>query len=107
VEEPARALGAVSECQGQRPRSVQESRYAGDHLSEGAGLWRVAVSLFGRALTDWRSPTLQRPSGNPAAAAHSPQTRRGTDRRAIENTNVTNTAASLYKHVAKASKVKR
>src|SRR5260370_41969641 len=52
MEETARALGAVSECQGQRPRSGQESRDAGDHLSEGAGLWSVAVSLFGRALTD-------------------------------------------------------
>src|SRR5262249_13214321 len=57
MEEPARAVGAVSECQRQRAWSVQESRHAGDHLSEGTCLWRVAVSLFGRALTGASLPS--------------------------------------------------
>src|SRR4029450_8984132 len=69
MEEPARAVGAVSECQGQRPRSVQEIRYAGDHLSEGAGLWRVAAPLFGRALTDFGARCPPTPKRQPPGSA--------------------------------------
>ena len=43
MEEPARAVGAVSERQGQRPRSVQEAGHASDRLPEGAGLGELLL----------------------------------------------------------------
>ena len=51
MEESARAVGAISERQGQRARTVQEPRPPGDRLSEGFRVRTAAAAVFAGTLT--------------------------------------------------------
>jgi branched-chain amino acid transport system substrate-binding protein len=51
MEESARAVGAISERQGQRARTVQETRHPGDRLSEGFRVRTAAAAVFAGTLT--------------------------------------------------------
>src|SRR5258705_10539366 len=80
MEEPARAVGAISERQGQRARTVQETRHPGDRLPEGFCVRTVAAAVFGETVTtrprlgvvvlragnlDWLEAQCEAPAGRP------------------------------------------